>query len=74
MDFQEKGPTQIMLGNFHIVDTLGTRSIRLNTHGGSVKIKINVRFVPNPHGGSVKIMINVIFVPKLKEISYQMGF
>lgn len=42
VEFQEKGSSQIILGDFHTVEILGTCSIKLNTHGGSVKIMHNI--------------------------------
>ena len=34
------------MGDYHTVETHGIGSIRVNTHGGSVKIMNNVRYVP----------------------------
>lgn len=47
INFEEKVTSRILLGDFHTVETSGVGSIRLNTHGGTVKIMHNVRYVPN---------------------------
>lgn len=46
-DFQENGSTTILLGDDHLVESQGQGSIRVNTHGGSIKILNNVKYVPN---------------------------
>lgn len=46
VEFYEKGSSKILLGDYHAVETLGIGTIRVNTHGGSVKVMKNVRYVP----------------------------
>lgn len=46
-EFNENGSTMILLGDDHTVESRGTGTIKLNTHGGSIRMLKNVRFVPN---------------------------
>lgn len=46
-DFEENGSTTILLGDDHSVESQGQGSIRINTHGGSIKVLKNVKYVPN---------------------------
>ena len=46
LEFSEKDASKILLGDYHSVETLGTGTIRVNTHGGSVKYLKNVGYVP----------------------------
>jgi len=45
--FQEKDTTKILLGDDHSVESQGQGSIRLDTHGGTITILENVKYVPN---------------------------
>ncbi|KAG7567097.1 Integrase catalytic core, partial [Arabidopsis thaliana x Arabidopsis arenosa] len=42
-NFQENGSTTILLGDDHSVESQGQGSIRINTHGGSIKVLNNVK-------------------------------
>lgn len=46
VEFSEKDTSKILLGDYHSVETLGTGTIRVNTHGGSVKYLKNVGYAP----------------------------
>ena len=46
-EFRELQSTKILLGDFHTVETLGIGTVRINTHGGSMKVMHNVRYVPS---------------------------
>ena len=46
VEFSKKSASKILLGDYHYVETLGTGTIRVNTHGSSVKYLKNVRYVP----------------------------
>lgn len=37
----------ILLGDDHTVESRGTGTIKINTHGGSIRTLKNVRYVPN---------------------------
>lgn len=47
--FKEIEATKILLGDFHTVETLGIGTVRINTHGGTVKVMQNVRYVQEPY-------------------------
>uniref|UniRef100_A0A1J3F7G4 Retrovirus-related Pol polyprotein from transposon TNT 1-94 n=1 Tax=Noccaea caerulescens TaxID=107243 RepID=A0A1J3F7G4_NOCCA len=47
IDLQDNGGTTILLGDNHSIQSQGQGSIRINTHGGSIKVLHNVRYVPN---------------------------
>lgn len=42
VEFSEKNASKVLLGDYHSVETLRTGTIRVNTHGGSVKYLKNV--------------------------------
>ncbi|CAA7045320.1 unnamed protein product [Microthlaspi erraticum] len=46
IDFKDNGGTTILLGDNHSIMSHGQGSIRLNTHGGSINVLHNVRYVP----------------------------
>ncbi|CAA7015031.1 unnamed protein product [Microthlaspi erraticum] len=46
VDLHDNGGTTILLGDDHSVQSQGQGSIRINTHGGSIKVLNNVRYVP----------------------------
>ena len=45
--FSELDGNQILLGDNHTVEAKGIGSVRVNTHGGSVTVMHNVRYVPH---------------------------
>lgn len=45
--FQEIGSTTILLGDGHAVESKGQGSVNINTHGGSIKVLNNVKYVPD---------------------------
>ena len=47
VEFTEIGPTKILLGDYHSIETSGRGTIRLNTKEGSVKLMKDVRYVPS---------------------------
>lgn len=47
VDLQDNGGTTILLGDDHSVQSQGQGSIRINTHGGTIKVLNNVRYVPD---------------------------
>lgn len=47
IDFKEVKSAKILLGDYHTVETLGIGTVKLNTHGGTVKMLKNVRYVPS---------------------------
>ncbi|AAF19226.1 Highly similar to Ta1-3 polyprotein [Arabidopsis thaliana] len=47
ISFQEKGNTTILLGDDHSVESQGQGTIRIDTHGGTIKILENVKYVPH---------------------------
>lgn len=47
VDLYDNGGTTILLGDDHTVQSQGQGSIRINTHGGTINMLQNVRYVPN---------------------------
>ena len=47
VDLQDNGGTTILLGDDLSVQSQGQGSIRINTHGGTIKVLNNVRYVPD---------------------------
>lgn len=45
-EFEEIKSSKVLLGDFHVVETLGIGTVKLNTRGGTVKMLKNVRYVP----------------------------
>ncbi|KAG7563868.1 Integrase catalytic core [Arabidopsis suecica] len=45
--FNTNGSTTILLGDDHAVESQGQGSIRIDTHGGTIKVLENVKYVPN---------------------------
>lgn len=45
--FNELDGNQILVGDNHTVEAKGIGSVRVNTHGGSVTVMHNVRYLPN---------------------------
>ncbi|CAB80825.1 putative polyprotein [Arabidopsis thaliana] len=46
-DFNENESTLILLGDDHTVESRGTGTVKINTHGGAIRMLKNVTFVPN---------------------------
>lgn len=47
LDFCEKDPMMILLGDDHAVESNGYGTFRINTNGGTIKVLKHVRYVPN---------------------------
>lgn len=47
VELKDNGGTTILLGDDHAVQSQGQGSIRINTHGGTITVLHNVRYVPN---------------------------
>lgn len=54
-DFQENGATMILLGDDHTVESRWSGTIKLNTHGSSIKVMMDQKLIRSDHNPCVYV-------------------